>query len=512
VGYKIGLELLVKCGFQKIVEVPIFFAQRQFGSSKLSLKTQVRYLQHLGRLLAYKSAKVPSVTIAWVKTIVSGNLLVVAYALLGAGLWFRNGTYSPTALALVLASFVCTLVACFRFDGNEPGRWPLAGCLGLFLALNSRAVAAYQLTSLWFTPAYQAFCGILLTVPVLVLLARRRLPLVVRGLLVSAAAVGAIFFRIMVPIVSPAPIIDVFAFSQESAQLLLKGKNPYVEKLRDPYQGQASFVVSEHFAFPPANLYPLTLSYLAFGDVRYLSVAGDLLVALVLYRITRARWTSETAELISLAFLFHPRGLYIINFAWTENILLACFALFLLLSLRGKQAAAAATYGYFLSLKQYLLFFFLHWFIVERKIWRVLLGIGVAVATAAPFIIWDFDSFWEGAILFNVTKTGFREDSLSITSALYPVMGPINKSLSVIVGGIVSLCAFGVMRNQGLAGYCRAATLSTFAMFVFGSQAFCNYYYLVGGLLLFTLIQSPPEPSPHEAAASVRKVHQLPPP
>jgi dolichol-phosphate mannosyltransferase len=54
VGYKIGLELLVKCGFERVVEVPIFFAQRQLGESKLSFKEQLRYLQHLRRLLTFK--------------------------------------------------------------------------------------------------------------------------------------------------------------------------------------------------------------------------------------------------------------------------------------------------------------------------------------------------------------------------------------------------------------------------------------------------------------------------
>jgi len=54
VGYKIGLELLVKGHFRRIVEVPIHFANRYRGTSKLTLREQLRYLQHLGRLFAYK--------------------------------------------------------------------------------------------------------------------------------------------------------------------------------------------------------------------------------------------------------------------------------------------------------------------------------------------------------------------------------------------------------------------------------------------------------------------------
>ncbi|MCX8065939.1 MAG: glycosyltransferase family 2 protein [Candidatus Hydrogenedentes bacterium] len=53
-GYKIGLELLVKCPVKKIVEVPIHFAQRAHGKSKLTLKEQINYLIHLRRLYFYK--------------------------------------------------------------------------------------------------------------------------------------------------------------------------------------------------------------------------------------------------------------------------------------------------------------------------------------------------------------------------------------------------------------------------------------------------------------------------
>jgi dolichol-phosphate mannosyltransferase len=54
VGYKIGLELLVKCGCSVIREIPIYFAERQFGESKLNLSEQIKYLRHLKRLLDFK--------------------------------------------------------------------------------------------------------------------------------------------------------------------------------------------------------------------------------------------------------------------------------------------------------------------------------------------------------------------------------------------------------------------------------------------------------------------------
>lgn len=54
VGYKIALEIFVKGQFDNPSEVPIHFADRQHGESKLSLKEQLNFLRHLGRLYAYK--------------------------------------------------------------------------------------------------------------------------------------------------------------------------------------------------------------------------------------------------------------------------------------------------------------------------------------------------------------------------------------------------------------------------------------------------------------------------
>jgi glycosyltransferase involved in cell wall biosynthesis len=57
IGYKIALELLVKSPIAAITEVPIHFAQRKHGESKLSLKEQLNYMRHIGRLLQYRLKK-----------------------------------------------------------------------------------------------------------------------------------------------------------------------------------------------------------------------------------------------------------------------------------------------------------------------------------------------------------------------------------------------------------------------------------------------------------------------
>ncbi|TAK73664.1 MAG: polyprenol monophosphomannose synthase [Gammaproteobacteria bacterium] len=54
IGWKIGLEIMVKCSCKKIIEIPICFSQRKHGASKLSAKIAWCYLQHLKRLAWHK--------------------------------------------------------------------------------------------------------------------------------------------------------------------------------------------------------------------------------------------------------------------------------------------------------------------------------------------------------------------------------------------------------------------------------------------------------------------------
>jgi dolichol-phosphate mannosyltransferase len=53
-GFKIGLEMIVKAAPRTIAEIPICFSGRMHGASKLSIKEQINYLVHLRRLYEYR--------------------------------------------------------------------------------------------------------------------------------------------------------------------------------------------------------------------------------------------------------------------------------------------------------------------------------------------------------------------------------------------------------------------------------------------------------------------------
>lgn len=54
IGYKIALELYVKCGCRRPAEVPIAFGTRRAGESKAGLREGWRYLRHLIRLYLFR--------------------------------------------------------------------------------------------------------------------------------------------------------------------------------------------------------------------------------------------------------------------------------------------------------------------------------------------------------------------------------------------------------------------------------------------------------------------------
>ncbi len=81
VGYKIGLEILVRAGCKDVAEVPIRFADRLHGESKLTIGQQIQYLKHLWRLYRFKRPVLAPL----------GLFLVCSLAVIAIGSAIRHG-------------------------------------------------------------------------------------------------------------------------------------------------------------------------------------------------------------------------------------------------------------------------------------------------------------------------------------------------------------------------------------------------------------------------------------
>lgn len=112
IGYKIGLELLVKCQAQRVAEVPIVFRDRVHGQSKLTLGEQFRYLEHLSRLYDYKYAKGSPRA----KFIIAGGCGAAAcMATIGALEQWANTVFPINMAAGLLTMIAVTLVFFLRY-------------------------------------------------------------------------------------------------------------------------------------------------------------------------------------------------------------------------------------------------------------------------------------------------------------------------------------------------------------------------------------------------------------
>jgi dolichol-phosphate mannosyltransferase len=149
IGYKIGLELLVKCGCKKPVEVPIHFADRQFGKSKLSLTEQLKYIKHVRRLLIFKygrgSALTQFIVVGAIGAVI--NLIVLTIAL-------RSGLQTYAAVAMGIAvSFVTNFLLSRRLDFTRVRNSSIASALIRFTyASLPGALLNYLVTILLLAP------------------------------------------------------------------------------------------------------------------------------------------------------------------------------------------------------------------------------------------------------------------------------------------------------------------------------------------------------------------------
>ena len=154
VGYKIGLEILVKCGCRAVREAPIHFSQRRRGKSKLSLREQLRYLQHLRRLAVYKYGD-------WAHfaqfAAVGFSGTVVNLAVLTALVWAHAPLRLSIAVAILVSMFTNFLLnRWITFSYARQGSF-WGQMAGFFGASSIGAVVNYGVTlgTLWLWPALE---------------------------------------------------------------------------------------------------------------------------------------------------------------------------------------------------------------------------------------------------------------------------------------------------------------------------------------------------------------------
>jgi hypothetical protein len=306
------------------------------------------------------------------------------------------------------------------------------------------------------------------------------------------AVISASLLLIVTPIAIPQPSIDVWTLTQASVKAMLHGIHPYVIVAPDTYQGAYDFgYTTRVFPYMPLDLIVNAPSLALFGDYRFgLAIAFPITVALLRSSGRRMRVGDHTIDVATLAVALQPYHAFLVAAGYIEPIMIATLALFVYVSAREMGGVASAITFFLLpALKQYVAAPVLIFLAMKPRPRAVVIGVAVAAATVAPFLVWRWHATLAGmmAIINNMRSPGaFRTDSLSVTAVAALVfgvrVGPGLGAAAQLASGSV---AFALLRRNGLAGFLVAAALAVIASFLVGTQAFANYYAFGAGLLLF---------------------------
>jgi hypothetical protein len=106
------------------------------------------------------------------------------------------------------------------------------------------------------------------------------------------------------------------------------------------------------------------------------------------------------------------------------------------------------------------------------------------MATALPFFLWSPRDFVDDVVLFHLRQP-FRADALSIPAAIAKATGwRAPDVVALAAAGAATALTWRRVATTSLATVPLAAAALYMAFFLFAKQAFCNYYYFVGALVL----------------------------
>ena len=179
-----------------------------------------------------------------------------------------------------------------------------------------------------------------------------------------------------------------------------------------------------------------------------------------------------------------PRVFYILVNCWTDSFVVLLFALLLFAACR-KPRLTSVAFGLLLAVKQHLFLCIPLATLICSRGQRhkdvssfLVRAVLVALAVSLPLILWNTRAFIDYAVLMMFGQL-FRPTSLNYAAfwALSTGQAP-----SPLIGFLILLPIYVLILHRSLrtpAGFAASVALLYFAFFLFGRQAFINYYYFV---------------------------------
>ena len=306
--------------------------------------------------------------------------------------------------------------------------------------------------------------------------------------LVFVLTVALLFFaKILVLHVSPAPHIDVFFVNNMAADFALQGKNPYTQIYPDIYNGAYAYLPS--FVYGPPYLWWSIPFRWIFGDVRYGHVAAEFMTLIGLILFFKKR-TNEKSLIYSLGILWlaFPVSLFVLEQSWIDPVIIMFYVWLLYFLANEKYGISAVIAALLAATKPYSLLVpfltFIYLFKIQGGVtalkWSAICGI-VFLLILAPFLLDDASGFYKTTIQWMLNAP-LRTDSLSLPSLW------ANVTRQAVPGWLLTLIylfALGATAqwlfknpSRDIRMWIYSLIILYGAIFLFGKQAFCNYYYL----------------------------------
>lgn len=421
--------------------------------------------------------RMPVVTTVW----------LAAMAVLGCGLVFGNGRYTPHSLAAVLLALSLAWIG-LTLAGRATGFkcWSTGGVLMLlFLAGELWLNALWPLwgdlvSKFWPDGLAQMMAGAGAVMVCTLFL--RGWPQHVAVMFTLAIFAGA---SVWAGYISGAPHIDVYTFTRHAADALLHGRNPYAihypliydARLVETFYPPGVVVngeVTVGYSYPPLPLLLFLPAHLL-GDPRWALLAAMLGTAIFLLRLAPAR----AGFLVAMVFLFAPRNIYTVGQSWVEPFC-GLFLVGFVWSLRRGSRWAPYWFGAFLASKQFCVLMLplaLLTLPETRRPGFLLRALGLAVAVTLPFFVWNPAAFWEAVGAFHF-RNPLRTDALSLAVTVYRNWGMILPPALSFGMALAALWTVSRGSQPGLLRFLGGGAVVWLVFFVTAKQAFCNYYYL----------------------------------
>lgn len=413
---------------------------------------------------------------------VGGALLLLGWCGVAWGIADHDGRYTPYALGLVAAGtgFVAAALA------RRPGEPPRLSVLPAALAAAALLVGLAPV--IWHPRYYGSGPPLVLSHVLLGLagpLAAATLLPVLRGrdwpfwtVLGLATAAG---FAMVVA--APDPRIDVFHLLQGSTRGIVHGANMYRQTWapsRAEYHSQGLFDVYPYLPGTSLLLLPFRL---LFGDVRYGLVLALAVAAVLARRLTDTR---AVPALLPLLVAVHPKVTYADQQAWTEPLLVAALAGFVLAVTTGRGRLSVVCLAAAMASKQHIALL-----LPVAAMWpafgprRTVQAAGLAALVTAPWVVAGPQDFWHDAVVTNLAYPALGHSlSLPGLAARYEVTFGFGLTALALSGAYLL-----AWRRRGDAhAFCAGSALVVLALDLTNRQTFFNHYTLAMGLTVLAVL------------------------